>query len=296
MDNSSLDWNDVAVFLAIVEAGSLSGAARRLGSSQPTIGRHLRQIEDKLGQPLFDRRARGLEPNEVARGLIPAAQAMQAAMQDFRLAAAGQDRGLAGTVRITASRIMSHYVLPPILARLRAEEPDIQVELVPSDATENLLYREADIAVRMYRATQLDVIIRHVGEISLGLFASRDYLARRGRPATMDDLAAHDFVGYDRGTQIIDGMRAQGFDVTRGDFPVRCDDQTTYWELVRAGCGIGFSQRHIARADPAVEEIGLDVGIPALPVWLAAAEATRHTPRVARVWDILAEELGRVVD
>jgi DNA-binding transcriptional LysR family regulator len=98
-------------------------------------------------------------------------------------------------------------------------------------------------------------------------------------------------VGYDSNDQIIRGMREAGLQVSRDAFATRCDNQTTYWELVRAGCGIGFSQTGIARLDPLVEELDIGVDIPALPVWLASHENLRRTPRVARVWDLLANGL-----
>jgi DNA-binding transcriptional LysR family regulator len=220
---------------------------------------------------------------------------MREAMREIAMYAAGHDAALGGTVRITASEMVCHYVLPPIVARMRAELPEVAVELVPSDVTENLLYREADIAVRMYRPEQLDLVARYLGDIEMGVYAARSYAARRGLPDSPEALKDHDMVGYDRSELIVRGMRQAGFEIGREDFPVRCDDQTVYWELVRAGCGIGFGQAMVARRDPEVIEIDLGIPIPPLPVWLAAHEGLRHTPRVRRVWDRLAEGLGRVV-
>lgn len=287
------DWSLLQSFLAVAETGSLSAAARATGASQPTLGRHIRALESQLGVTLFHRTAAGLEPTEGALPLIDSARGM--AEQAARLArlAAGQGEGLAGTVRLTASRVVSQYLLPPILARLRAEEPAIQIELVPSDTSENLLYNAADIALRMYRPEQLDIVARHVTDLPLGLYAARSYVARCGRPRTPEDLRHHPFVGYDRDERIIRLMRAMGHDVTRADFPLRCDDQVVHWELVRAGCGIGGMQVRIAEGDPAVERLLPDLPLPALPLWLAAPEALRRNPRIRRVWDFLAEALAK---
>jgi DNA-binding transcriptional LysR family regulator len=291
-DLTSLDWSLVQAFLAVADTGSLSGAARETGLSQPTLGRHIRQIEEALGTVLFRRQPRGLALTEAGVAMLPAAQAMHEAAGRIALIAAGQDERLEGEVRITASDFVSHYVLPSILAELRALEPGISVDLVPSDATENLLFREADIAIRMYRPEQLDVITRHVGDIRLGLFAAKSYLSRRGTPQRLDQILEHDLVGYDHDDRIIRGMAALGWTVRREDFATRTDDQAANWQLVRAGCGIGFGQVVAAAGDDTVVRLFPEVPIPPLPIWLTAHEALRRTPRVRRVWDLLADRLG----
>jgi len=287
------DWSLMQSFLAVADTGSLSGAARLSGHSQPTLGRHIQTLEQSLGASLFDRHARGLTLSDTGAELLPMARQMRATMNQIALTAAGQSQQLQGTVRITASVFASHHLLPPILADIRAAEPAIKLDLVPSDATENLLFCEADIAVRMYRPTQMDIVTRHICDLSLGIFAARSYLDRAGRPARLEDILDHDLIGYDRSDLIVQSMRAMGWAVTRDDFAVRCDNQATYWELVRAGCGIGFSQTGVANTDPGIEELGFDLDIPPLPVWLAAHQAMRQTPRIRRVWDMLAEVLKR---
>ncbi|GAA6188485.1 LysR family transcriptional regulator [Litorivita sp. NS0012-18] len=287
-----LDWALVQAFLAVAETGSLSGAAKRLGSSQPTLGRQISLLEASLGLTLFTRHPRGLSLSEEGARLRPAAERMQAAMRDIALTAAGRDTRLQGTVRITASEVVSHHILPPIIAQIRQQEPGIQVVLLPSDSTENLLYREADIALRMYRSTQLDVITRHIGDLRIGVYAAKSYLERRGHPRSAEDLLTHDLIGYERSDLIVRGMQAAGFTIAREAFQTRCDDQNTYWQLLRAGCGIGFSQSGVAEADPQVEQIDLGFAIPPLPLWLAAHQAMRATPRIARVWKLLAAGLA----
>ncbi len=285
------DWSLIQCFLAVAETGSLSGAARALGRSQPTLGRQIQALEQSLGAQLFERHARGLRLSETGAAVLPMAHRMRAAMAAISLTAAGQSQRLEGTVRITASVFASHHILPPIIARIRAAEPAIELDLLPSDTSENLLFREADIAVRMYRPTQVDVVTSHIADFGMGIFAARSYLERAGWPETPDDLLTHDLVGYDSNDLIVRSMRDMGWPVSRDSFAVRCDNQATYWQLVRAGCGIGFSQTGVARADPLVEEIRLGIGIAPLPVWLTAHRAMRRTPRIRRVWDLLAEGL-----
>lgn len=283
------DWALVQSFLAVAEHGSLSAAARILDRSQPTLGRHIRALEAGLDTPLFDRHARGLVLTQDGKELLPHAHQMREAMNAIALTAAGHSQELQGTVRITCSVFASHYLLPPVFAELRTLEPSIQLEIVPSDSSENLLFREADIAVRMYRPTQMEVVTKHIADIPLGVFAAKSYLDRAGRPQRVEDLLDHDLIGYDRNDMILQEMRSMGWSVTRDSFAVRCDNQSTYWALLRAGCGVGFSQVEVGRAEPLTEELHLGLQIPPLPVWLAAHHAMRHTPRIRRVWDLLSE-------
>ncbi len=287
------DWSLIQSFLAVAETGSLSAAARSLGRSQPTLGRQIQALEQTLGAQLFERHARGLKLSDTGTDLLPLARKMYQAMNEIALTAAGQSQQLEGTVRITASVLTSHYILPTILAEIRKAEPAIQLDLIPSDTTENLLFREADIAIRMYRPTQLDIVTRHIADIEMGVFAAHSYLERMGHPLIADDMINHDMVGYDSNDLIVRTMRDMGWPVTRESFAVRCDNQATYWELVRMGCGIGFSQAGVGRADPLVEELAFGIDIPKLPVWLAAHQAMRQTPRIRRVWDLLADGLPR---
>ncbi|MEQ9693109.1 LysR family transcriptional regulator [Shimia sp. SDUM112013] len=289
--HTDFDWSLVQVFLAVAETGSLSAAARRLGSSQPTVGRQIKALETRLGAELFHRRPRGLEPSNLGQEWLATAREIETNMSRLSLVAAGAQKQVEGTVRITASVFMSHHVLPDILADIREKEPAVEIDLVASDDTDNLLFREADIAIRMYRPAQLDMITRHLGNIALGLFASESYVRRKGLPRTVEDFMSHDLVGYDRNDLIIRSMRERGWIVSRENFVVRCDNQSAYWELVRAGCGIGFCQRHAALNAPGIVEIDMGVPLPALPVWLTTHEAMRHTPRVSRIWDLLSSGL-----
>ncbi len=288
MDN--VDWTLYRSFLAVAETGSLSAAARTLSLSQPTLGRHVAELEAALSTALFTRTAKGLAPTDAALALMPAASAMRQAAAQLSLVAAGRQETLSGTVRLTASRVVSHYLLPPMLARLRQVEPGIEIDLVPSDSTENLLFREADIALRMYRATQQDVVIRHLTDLPIAMYGAKDYLARRGRPENVEQLQHHDIVGLDRSDFMQRMLDLLGLSLRREDFPVRCDDQLVYWNLVRAGCGLGGAQTVIGDADPTMERVAPFLHLPALPIWLTAPEALRHNPRIRRVMDHLADE------
>ncbi|MGY3670929.1 LysR family transcriptional regulator (plasmid) [Marinovum sp. KMM 9989] len=296
MDKSvnSLDWTLLQSFSAVVEAGSLSGAARTLGQSQPTIGRHVKQLELTLGVDLFTRAPRGLVPTVAGLEIADMTRDMQSAATRLRLIADGKAGTLSGTVRITASVVTSHFILPRIVAQMRQALPHIQIDLVPSDTTENLIFREADIAVRMYRPTHLDVITKHICDQPMAIYAAKSYLDRMGRPKTLEDAARLDFVGFDKSDLIIRAMTALGLNATRDFFAVRCDQQAVHWELVRAGCGLGGAQTCIGDADPTMERVlERRMQLQPLPIWLTAPQALHSNPRIRAVWDHLSEALAK---
>ena len=285
------DWTLWQSFLATVETGSLSAAAARLGATQPTLSRHIHELERELGLSLFRRVPRGLEPTDIALGLIDDARRMGEAAHALSLKAAGQTESMAGTVRVAASVVVSNLVLPRILVDLREAWPDIQIEIVASDEAQNLLRRDADLALRMFTPTQNALIARKIGDSPLGLFGAKAYLDRRGRPHTLAGLQDHDVIGFDRSEAILKGFAAHGFAVTREQFPLRVDDQMVYWHLLCAGAGLGFCQVRLAEA-AGLEPIDVAMDLPDLPIWLVMHEDLRTQPRVRRVADFLAERLA----
>jgi len=290
---ADLDWNLIRSFIAVAETGSLSAAARRLTASQPTLGRHVAELEQALGVVLFRRGRRGYELTEQGIALFERARAVGHAANAFARLAAGATEQVAGSVRIAASEVVSAYVLPPIMARLGLEEPAIEVEIVASNQVENLLRRDADIAVRMVAPAQQDLVARKIADLPLVACAARSYLDRRGRPEKPEDMFAHDVIGYDRAGEIIQVSAALGFNVDRHAFRFRTDNQIVYWEAIRAGNGIGFSQRALAGRDPLVETILPELALPTLPMWLAMHRDVRTSARVRRVADFLFAELKR---
>ena len=290
---ADLDWNLIRSFVAVAETGSLSAAARRLAASQPTLGRHVAELEQALGVVLFRRGRTGYELTEQGAVLFERAQHVGEAANAFARLATGATEQIAGTVRVAASEVVSAYVLPPILARLRQAEPAIEIEIVASNQVENLLRRDADIAVRMVAPAQQDLIARKIADLPLTACAATSYLERRGRPHSPEDLVGHDLIGFDRGMDIINGFAALGVAIDRHAFAVRTDNQIVFWEAIRAGNGIGFAQRQLAERDPLVETILPELALPPLPMWLAMHRDVRTSARVRRVADFLFAELKR---
>ena len=281
------DWSHLQSFAAVAKHGSLSAAARATGSSQPTMSRHIAQLEADLGARVFERSKAGVLLTSKGVMLLDHVNAMADAAARMAMAHAGTSADLAGTVRLTASCIVATYVLPSILVDLHHKHPDIQIELVSSDDTKNLLWREADIAVRMYRPTQQDVIAQKVGDLDMAAYASTDYAARHGLLEDPAAILEHDLVGYDRSTAILDGLQALGLKPTREDFAFRSDDQVVCWQMVRAGMGIGFNQTVVGDMDPSVVRMTGDTPVASLPIWLTAHPELPSSPRVRRVFDHL---------
>ena len=290
---AELDWNLIKSFVAVAETGSLSAAARRLDASQPTLGRHVAELEQTLGVTLFRRGRRGYQLTEAGAVLFERGKAVSDEAAAFSMLALGSVEAIEGTVRLAASDVVAAYVLPDIVARLGAEEPGIEIEIVASNQVENLLRRDADIAIRMVRPAQNELVARKVCDIGLCACAAKSYLDRRGRPREPADLVEHDLIGFDRSDEIIRGFSMFGLQVGRGAFRFRTDNQIVLWQAVRAGVGIGIGQEPLARRDAGVEIVLPGLPLPALPVWLAMHRDVRTGIRIRRVADFLHEELKR---
>ncbi|RVA19494.1 LysR family transcriptional regulator [Mesorhizobium sp. M7A.F.Ca.CA.002.05.1.1] len=290
---AEIDWNLIKSFVAVAESGSLSAAARKLSASQPTLGRHIGELERALGVTLFRRGRHGYELTEAGSTLFERGKAVSEQASAFSLLALGSVEAIEGTVRIAASEVVAAYVLPEMTMRLGIEEPGIEVEIVASNQVENLLRRDADIAIRMVKPSQNELMARRVCDIELCACAAKSYLDRRGRPLKPADLVDHDLVGFDRGDEIIRGFTQHGIPVTRSSFRFRADNQIVLWEAVRAGNGIGLGQEPLADRDPLIEKVLPDLPLPVLPVWLAMHRDVRTSVRIRRVVDFLHEELKR---
>lgn len=286
------DWNLIKSFLAVAEGGSLSAAARSLASSQPTVGRHIGELEQSLGVTLFERTAQGMALTDSGSQLLGHARRIAGETASFSLAATGRSTEIAGTIRVTASEVVSHFLLPPIIARLREAEPQLQIEMVSSNAVQNLLTRDADIAVRMIEPAQTELIARKVNEIAVGAFAAPSYLEKRGIPEKPEDLLSHSIVGYDRNDLLIREFAKMGQALSRHAFDLRTDDQVLNWRLVEAGAGVGFGQLYVARKSRKVVRILPDLGISNLPMWVAAHRELRTSLRVRRAYDFIAGALA----
>ena len=289
------DWHLIRSFLAALDAGSLLGAAKVLNTSQPTVGRHVAELESQLGVVLFERTGRGLQPTAVALTLADSARAMESgALQLGRRLSSAQTQ-VQGTVRITASQPVANALLPSILARMREALPEIQIELVSSNTVSNLLRREADIAVRMVQPEQGTLIAKKLGNVSVGVYAHKSYLARYGTPQQPEDLFHHAMIGYDADETMIRGFANYGHVMTKESFALRSDDLMVQWQAVLAGCGIGFVADYMGRTQSDLVKLLPMLVIPPLPMWLAVHREIRSSQRIRAVFDYLATALPAVI-
>ena len=285
-------WELYRSFLGVVREGSLSGAARALGITQPTVGRHIAALEASLGFTLFTRSQAGLMPTEAALELRAYAEAMDSNAAALKRAAEGHGQGVVGTVRVSASEVVGVETLPPIVAQLRQQHPQLKLELVLTNRVQDLLRREADIAIRMAEPKQEQLIARRVADVRLGLYAHQRYVAAHDAPRRADELAQHALVGFDEETPFLRAARKALPQWTRAAFSLRSDSDLGQLALIRAGCGIGVCQVGIAERDPNLVRVLSRHFEFKLPTWVVMHEDLRGSTRCKTAFDALVRALS----
>ncbi|MCJ7872348.1 MULTISPECIES: LysR family transcriptional regulator [Roseobacteraceae] len=285
------DWNRARAFLVTAEEGSLSAAARALGMAQPTLGRQVNALEDELGVALFERTGRGLELTPSGLELIDHVRAMGDAATQVSLAASGQSQVIAGQVTITASEIYAAYLLPPVIAELRDTAPGLDIEISATNAVTDLRRREADVAIRNTEPEDPVLIGKRIANDTGWFYASDAYLARRGTPQGLDDLAGHDFVAMDTADQMIAAFAGFDIHLTREMLTIRSDNHLVHWQLATQGVAIGIAPDFLGQSTPGMERLLPGFGPITYPVWLVAHREVQSSRRIRLVWDTLERHL-----
>lgn len=288
----SFDWNRARAFLVTAEEGSLSAAARSLGMTQPTLGRQVGALEQELGVTLFERLGRGLSLTASGAGLLDHVRAMGQAASHVSLAASGQSQSIKGTITITASEVISAFLLPTVLARLRALHPEVTVKLVASNNVHDLRRREADIAIRSGRPTDPGLIATRLRDTPARLYATPAYLKSVGRPKTVADLGRAHFIGFGDEDRFLAGLNALGFGLTEKNFPLHATAHMVLWELVKSGLGIGSVIEEVGDVEPLVERVLPKMAPIPVPMWLVAHREVHTSRRVRVVFDLLAQHFA----
>ncbi|MCR9240493.1 MAG: LysR family transcriptional regulator [Rhodobiaceae bacterium] len=286
-----LQLEHIRTFHAVAKCGSLLAASRQLGLTQPTVGRHIDLLEDSLGLSLFTRGREGMRLTPKGSDLLSAANEMMDTATEFERVAAGLEDRIEGTVRISANEIFGTLLLPGLLAPFILDHPEIEIELDVSNQVSNLLQRDADIAIRLFRPDQNDLIARKIVDLPLGLFAHQSYLARNPAPQTAADLRDHVLIGQDRNTGLISAYEAAGVSLRQSDFGFRCDNDIAEINAVRTGIGIGPLHIGMSSKWSDVTQVLPDTRVPPLELWLACHADVRHNKRIRVVMDFLAEKL-----
>jgi DNA-binding transcriptional LysR family regulator len=294
MNAAQPGWELYRSFLAVVRERSLSGAARSLSLTQPTIGRHVDALEAALGVSLFTRSQSGLRPTAGAAALVPFAEAMESAADALQRVASGEAEEERGAVRITASEMIGAEVLPPCLAAFREAHPRIAVELVLANRAEDLLRREADVAVRMVRPTQSALVARKIGVLHIGLHAHPRYAKSHGLPATLAELREHPLIGFDKAPSVRGRIPKVGMEFSRDLFSFRCDSDLGQYAALRAGFGIGWCQVGLAKRDRLVPVLPDAVRFD-LDVWVVMHRDLKSSRRVRLLFDHVAAHLETYV-
>ena len=294
MGTAPIQWDHWRSFIAVAEGGSLSAAARALGLTQPTVSRHVDLLEASLGATLFLRAPQGMALSDLGRQMLPEARAMAASAAALERAASAPLDAARGVVRLGASEVVGAEVLPAVLAPLLADHAGLAVELALSNRNDDLLRREADLALRMVRPTQAGLVARKLAEVRIGLHAHASYLERHGTPETPGALAEHILIGPDSDAAALEGFARAG--IPRRLIRLRCDREAAQLNAIRAGLGIGAMQAGIARRDPDLRPVlAGDVAF-TLECWLVLHADLRHSARVRLLADHLAEHLPRALE
>lgn len=291
MSEPAPSWDLYLAFLAVMREGSLSAASRALNVAQPTVRRQIEALEEALGVVLFTRAPNGLVPTELARATLPYAESMAATAKALVRSVSGPAGEERGTVRVTTSEIVGAELMPEILVSLARAHPQVQIELALSNRNQDLLRRDADVAVRMVAPTQAALLAKRACAIPLGLFATAGYLRARPAPSRLEQLREHVLIGSDRDRGVIEALAAAGLHTTPRDFALRTDSDLAALAALRAGLGIGVCQVPLAERSPELRRVLPSLGFE-LEAWVVMHEDLRHVRRVRAVFDHLVTQLA----
>ncbi|MGQ2902903.1 MAG: LysR family transcriptional regulator [Neoaquamicrobium sediminum] len=290
-----IDWNRARAFLATAGSGSLSAAARELGLTQPTLSRQVAALEEELGVTLFERVGKKLVLTPTGESLLGHVRTMGEAAAAMTVAASGSAQETEGRVSISATDAYAAYLIPDIVERIRREAPQITIVIVSQNSLSDLRRREADIAIRHVRPDEDGLIGKLVCESTAHFYASRSWLARNGRPASIAEIAPQDLIAYEEIERFAEFMRGVGVRASAGDFRMVSENSVVVWEMVKRGLGICIMSRDIGDRTEGVVDLFPQMEPPRFPVWLVTHRELRTSRRIRLVYEILAEELARAI-
>jgi DNA-binding transcriptional LysR family regulator len=287
------DWNQARSFLAVAEEGSLSAAAAALGVTQPTITRQIAALETELNITLFERTGRSVALTRPGLDLLDHVRTMAEGANMMSLAASGQSQTIEGQVRITASDMTAAYLLPPMLERLRATAPNLEIDIAADNSVRDLLLREADIAIRHVRPDQPNLLAKLVSDDPTRFYAVRKYTDAYGDPKLDDDLSRHQFVSFGDVERMLGYLQPIGLSLTKKNFRYVSNSQVVEWEIARNGHAIAIMSDRIAAKSPEFEPILTEIDPFSIPIWLVAHRELQTSRRIRLVFDLLADCLSR---
>lgn len=293
-DTSPGEWADIAVFLAILDAGTLLDAADRLGMSQPTVGRRLAAYEARIGTRLFTRTGRRMAPTEAALAIEESARKMARELDAIRRSVEGTTQVLGGQITISANEGTGSEWLIPVLASLKRDYPDIFIDLRIEARSADLVQREADLALRLGRPTQLDLVARKLATVGFGIYAARGWLAQHPPLDTLKDLAEKDWVGGNFSRKA--SMLLNRFFIENGleqRTTISTNSPTAQLRAVQQGMGLGVLSHRWAADDPGLQRVLPAFEPASIDLWLVYHGDLRNSARVRAVSDFIAEAARR---
>jgi DNA-binding transcriptional LysR family regulator len=284
-----LDWDDLRFFLAIARHGNLTAAARELRVAQSTVGRRLASLEASLGVRLLHRTPEGYTLTLAGRDVLRQAERVETEALGVERSVGGRDVKLEGAVRVTCTETIAAHILAPGFAAMQRQHPGILVELMPDPRVVSLSMREADIAVRLVRSEQHDLVVRRIGQIAFGLYASPDYLEQHGTPDFEASCPGHrlmtllDDMEIDPQAQWLSDLAA------RASLGMQTSSQEALLSAARAGGGLACLARFRADPDPGLRRLKTPLPPPVTEIWLAVHKDSRSTPRVRVALSAIAD-------
>ncbi|GAA3060982.1 LysR family transcriptional regulator [Rhizobium viscosum] len=283
-----MNWDDVRIFLAVARTGQILAASKRLGLNHATLSRRLTSLEEALKTRLFIRRTNGCELTAEGAVFLASAERMETEMLAAQANLGHTDTAIAGTVRVGAPDGFGVSFLAPRMGRLIERHRALKIQLVPVPRSFSLSQREADIAITLERPEQGRLVSSKLTDYTLGLYASRDYLAQHGKPEDVDALKAHPRIGYVEDLIFTASLNFSGEVMRSWDAGFEISTAIGQTEAVRSGAGIGILHDYIARQYEELVRILPQVSI-RRAYWTTYHESARDLVRVRSVIDFLQE-------
>lgn len=282
-----MDWDHLRFVLGVADAGGLTAASRALRVDPATVSRRLDAVEAELRCKLFHRTRQGLAPTPAGAKLIAHARRIDEEVRALSFELSPEDRGIAGTVLLTATEPIAAGLVMPALAGFQAQQPGIALEVVTDIRTLDLGRREADIALRLARPREGDLRARRLGDVGYALYASPGYVKQHGMPKPADGFDGHKLIDWPLGYSIIPQvpwLRAQAAQAT---VVLRSNSAMVRRAAAQDGAGIALLPCVIAEDDPRLTRLPSERA-PAQELWLVTHRDLARVPRIRVTLEFLA--------
>ena len=289
---NNTNWDGFRYFIAAAEGGSLTAAAKQLGSNQPTVGRQIDVLESALGIKLFQRSVKGLILTEEGAFVFEQAQSMLSVVGKIQKYSKGGDEDISGTVRLAIPEGLFLEVLSPMLPLFYSEYPEINLILNVSSNTANLTRGEADIAIRLFRPREANIVVKQLGRMTLGLYASADYLKTHGCPVNVRALKQHRIITYGDQLSVIAENQWLVKHSTSSLNSLSSDNTIARLKATVAGVGISIQPQIFTRANPELVPVLKEAILPDHEVWLAYHNDLRYLARIRAVVSFISKNLN----